>query len=81
MRVTYEHLRPWGLPAFTSVGCYTLIYHSADGSWLCAKCATEDLLTESPPLYVDTYDEGPDAYCDGCGKPIVSSYGDPDGES
>jgi hypothetical protein len=63
------------LPAFTSIGAYTLIYLTTDNDVLCADCANaeenQDSLTQAP------FYEGADLYCDGCGASIESSYGDP----
>jgi hypothetical protein len=59
---------------------------------LCSECATEDYFEwlyslnscdgwqHDRPVYVTTYDEGPDDYCSGCNKAIPSSYSDPDAE-
>jgi hypothetical protein len=78
------------LPAFTSWGAYTLIYLTKEMETLCSDCATTDYFEwlyslntcegwqHDPPVYVQTYDEGPDEICAGCNKPIPSSYGDPD---
>ena len=80
------------LPRYTSIGCYSLIYLTKDMEVLCSDCATEDYFEwlyslntcdgwqHDPPLYVQTYDEGPDEICVSCNKPIESSYGDPDAE-
>lgn len=86
----YAYKGRWRLPAFTSLGAYTLIYLTEGMDVLCADCATTDYLewlyslhnlselwSFDPPLYVDTYDEGPDEICAGCNKPIPSSCGDP----
>lgn len=73
------------LPAFTFPGAYPLRYITERGDELCADCAT--LMTDYDPLpncawddpiaAVDVYWEGPNSYCDSCGKPIASAYGDP----
>ncbi len=66
------------LPAFSSVGCYTLIYLDSSDNVLCAPCATEDGLTENN---AHPFWEGPDMSCDECGDVMESSYGDPDADS
>ena len=66
-------------PAFAWPGGYTLVYYSDEGYAYCADCASQDD-AEPPVTACDTYDEGPDIYCDGCGCRIESSYGDPDAE-
>lgn len=80
------------LPAFTSIGSYTLIYLTKDCETLCADCATAEYLDwlyalntcdgwqYDPPVLAGVYWEGPDDYCANCNKPIPSSYGDPDAE-
>jgi len=75
------------LAKFTSVGCYTLLYTTRNGDYLCADCATESHiydefggLSEDPALYVSTYDEGPVLHCENCGESIEASYGDPESD-
>lgn len=64
------------LPAYAWPGGYTIVYYSDDGSVFCADCASQD--GAEPPITAwETYDEGPDIYCDGCGARLESSYGDP----
>jgi hypothetical protein len=80
-------------PQFSSVGCYTILYHCADGGELCAACVngengsevgSDDVVyddgTSDPQWTVtaaDSYDEGPVKQCDHCNADIASSYGDP----
>lgn len=66
------------LPAFSTVGAYTLAYHTESGETLCAKCAADPA---NDAAFCDTYYEGPTIYCDGCNAEIESSYGDPDDKS
>ena len=67
------------LPAFTSIGCYTLVYYCKGGDVLCAACASKNK-REGYECVIDvgTYDEGPTLQCDDCNSEIESSYGDPD---
>ncbi len=78
------------LPRYAMVGSYTLIYYTAEFESLCSDCATTDYFEwlyslntcdgwqYDPPVYVQTYDEGPDEICAGCNTAIPSSHGDPD---
>lgn len=63
-------------------GGYPLIYHTADGCELCAKCATEQVTQRGLdwPRVVDVqpYFEGPAITCDNCSTDIESAYGEPD---
>jgi hypothetical protein len=73
------------LPAFTSVGCYTLVYLCEDGGCLCAECAaSEDAKEQDDKQWnvtaCDVYWEGPPMQCDHCNAEIESAYGDPDAE-
>lgn len=66
------------LPAFTSLGSYTMVYYDTDGSEICAKCANNpdlDLALQD----CDVYWEGPTVQCAECNDDIESSYGDPEG--
>ena len=74
-------------PAFTSVGCYTVVYLTKDGGTLCADCAngengSDASETADDPSWrlvdADVYWEGPTLQCDHCNADIESSYGDPD---
>lgn len=85
---------PGKFPQYSSFGCYTILYHTADGGELCAACVngengsevgSDDVVyddgTSDPQWTVvaaGTYDEGPTIQCDHCGADIESSYGDPD---
>jgi hypothetical protein len=76
-----ERLSDGQLPAFTSFGCYTLIYLTRANDVLCADCATaalDDPDEDDKPVICGTYDEGPPETCANCNKQIESSYGDPD---
>ncbi len=82
-----ERDKDGGFPAFTSVGCYTLIYYTEKGDILCANCASdthlpsdEDNYDDDPATMCDVYWEGPTQHCENCHAPIESSYGDPDAE-
>lgn len=65
------------LPAHAWPGGYPLVYYAADGSAYCPDCASQ-LQAEPPITACEVYEEGPDIYCDGCGKGLESAYGDPD---
>lgn len=76
-------------PAFTSIGCYPIVYLTADNSTLCAACANgEDgseasEASEDPQwrlVHSDVHWEGPPITCDHCNAEIESAYGDPDAE-
>ena len=70
-------LKDGTLPAFTSVGCYTLAYYTESGDTLCCDCAADP---ENEATQVDVYYEGPTQYCEACNAEIESAYGDPDAE-
>lgn len=70
-----ERLTDGRLPAYSSIGCYPLIYLTTSGDVLCADCANED--SDRDTLTQDVHEEGPPLDCDGCGKDIESAYGDP----
>jgi hypothetical protein len=63
------------LPAFTSLGSYTLVYRRENGEELCAACASTNARDASPVDHVQTYDEGDPLECDECDAMIESSYG------
>ena len=63
------------LPAFTSLGGYTMAYYTQDGLTVCAPCANKED-TSDPVIAGDVYWEGPELECDDC--VIESAYGDPD---
>jgi hypothetical protein len=65
------------LPAFSSLGGYTIAYYTKDGETLCAECASEP---DNGAECSDVYYEGPSEYCAECNKEIESSYGDPDAD-
>lgn len=71
------------LYAFTSVGCYPMIYYTECGDALCADCATKEIRAwmydenDDPPTMYDVYFEGADEVCAGCNTVIESAYGDP----
>ncbi len=65
------------LPAFTSIGCYTIGYYDLKaGDMLCADCASLERFKVD--IVPDVYWEGPIEYCTMCNAGIESSYGDPD---
>jgi hypothetical protein len=76
---------------YTDVGCYPLIYLTADNSCLCPACANGANGSEASEdsdadkqwrlTAVDVYWEGPPMQCDHCYENIESAYGDPDGDS
>lgn len=70
------------LPAFTSLGCYPLIYLTKRCDVLCAACATRALddASDDPPIACDAHMEGAPDDCADCGARIMSAYGDPDCE-
>lgn len=64
------------LPAYAWPGGYTVVYQTANGYLLCAKCATASLDdSEDPPIDYATHDEGEPIPCEDCGVEIESSYG------
>lgn len=69
------------LPAFSSIGGYTIIYLTKKDEVVCAKCANDPIGNDIHVQDCGTYDEGPDTACDVCECIIKSSYGDPDNES
>lgn len=72
------------LPAYAWPGGYTLVYHCADGGWLCADCANKHGQTTDPTdkqwhiTGADIHWEGPDMECDHCACAMPSEYGDPE---
>lgn len=68
-------------PQYTSFGCYPIGYYTKEGDFLCANCATKNLMSEWGDLdeaeYADVYYEGPPLECQ-CGTVIDSAYGDPE---
>lgn len=70
------------LTGVADVGGYTVLYVTADGCELCAKCATEQATHRGLdwPRIVDVagYPEGPTLQCANCNIDMVSDYGDPD---
>lgn len=70
------------LPAFTSIGSYTIVYHNIHCDPLCAKCAQvcadDSESNEYDIVETGVYWEGPTVQCAGCDEDIESSYGDPD---
>lgn len=77
------------LPAYVWPGGYTMVYYTADGLMICARCAN-DPDTSDPVVDGDVYWEGPAVPCDDgsqCGAMvggswtsgvIESAYGDSD---
>jgi hypothetical protein len=65
------------LPGLTRLGAYTIIYLTKDDGVLCSDCASSPD-TDPPAVLAGTYDEGPPLECEGCGRQIESSSGDPD---
>lgn len=66
------------LPAYTSIGCYPILYYTKQGETLCAACATEEAAQEDsddPVMYADVYWEGESESCAGCSKELESAYG------
>ena len=68
------------LPNWTSIGGYTILYLSKKDNCFCGDCASGHEDKDDPIVKAGTYDEGPAIECNGCGKMIESSYGDPDNE-
>jgi hypothetical protein len=62
------------LDAFTSIGCYPLLYLTKNNDCLCAACATE-VQKQGEQVRGDVYWEGEPIDCDECGEPIESAYG------
>ena len=63
------------LPAYTSIGMYTILYATDRGEAICAKCATSYDNEDDPITMAGTYDEGEPLYCNECNCEIESSYG------
>ncbi len=79
-------------PAFTSLGCYPVLYLDSEDNVLCADCVRREvpdmcgLSRHHAPHkpYTprgDVYWEGPPMSCDECGDAIESAYGDPEDPS
>lgn len=69
------------LPAYTSFGCYPLVYLSRKGDVLCATCAdatTRDVDCDDPVVDGGVHWEGEPHTCDCCGEEIESAYGPPE---
>lgn len=64
------------LPAFTSAGCYPLVYLTKRGNVLCAKCATANDDSDDPTTSGDIHWEGAPLDCDQCSWGIESAYGE-----
>ena len=74
------------LAAYTSYGCYPLVYLSPAGDVLCADCTTHEIRSgrwmvhgrEHAISQRDIHWEGGPILCDGCQQWIESAYGEPE---
>lgn len=78
-----EELKRGYLAAFTSSGCYPLVYMSDTGTTLCAECCEKEIRggwwavrghSERVTMR-DVHWEGDPIVCDGCNEDIESAYG------
>lgn len=77
----FDHIGPLKpLPAFTSLGGYTILYLDTHESVLCADCATNERNQGHNEPTGHLFEEGPSTSCEECNIEIESSYGDPDTE-
>jgi hypothetical protein len=60
---------------YTWPGSYPMLFTDDYGSILCAECARRAFITDREDITVDIYYEGPELYCDECGRRIESAYG------
>lgn len=70
-----DYLLNGKLRAYSSVGCYPIIYLDPQGSVLCSTCASEEL--ESIKAATANW-EDPQLFCDGCSQRIESAYAEAD---
>lgn len=63
------------LPQYSSIGCYTILYQTRKGNFLCAKCASEHEDEDDAVSHAGSYDEGEPVNCNTCEVEIESSYG------
>lgn len=77
MRKVYES-NGNSFPAYTSVGCYDLIYVDAENNILCADCANKNDSDYDPKIleYFASCDSDGAHYCDQCSKCIVKAWDD-----
>ena len=61
------------LPAFTSLGCYPIVYLTARNEPMCAACASRN--EPSEPATHGVHWEGEPIECEGCSADIESAYG------
>lgn len=81
MLTTYGDRRPLALPKFSSPGSYPFLYLTVKQDVLCAKCATEAVESDDPPMACDSNWEDPSLYCDDCGERIQSAYAEDGAQS
>jgi hypothetical protein len=65
-------------PAYTSIGCYPIVYYTRDGLTICAECANRPIDEGQAVIAGEVYWEGPPVDCEDCGRSLESAYGDPD---
>ena len=65
------------LPAYAWPGGYQIVYYTAEGLTVCAKCA-DSPDTSDPAIAGETFAEGAPVPCEDCGTMLRSSYGDPE---
>ena len=63
-------------PAYAWPGGYTLMYHTRDGSVVCAECANREVDGGQAVIGQDVYWESATMQCDDCNGDIESSYGE-----
>jgi len=63
----------FGLPQYTSVGCYTILYLDKHSEPLCVACATWERF--KGPIVSGAFWEGDSLQCAECNGDIESSYG------
>ena len=79
VRAAREHYKKM-FRNFAWPGGYTVLFTTDDGDVFCGECAEKYFILENEDVTADIYYEGPTVQCDGCGREIESSYGDPDAE-
>ena len=66
-----DYLLNGKLRAYSSIGCYPIVYLGSQGSALCPTCADE----EKESIKAATVNwEDPQLFCDGCSQRIESAY-------
>jgi hypothetical protein len=82
-----DPLAPWRgsdgkLPAFTSFGCYPLLYLDRHDNVLCPECANGyEPGDDDAPVDVGENWEDPALHCDECSARIESAYAEDEAET